>query len=126
MDVLDIILKWAIPFLCTTIASACIAYAKGVRAKNKKEADALRGGLQSLLRAEIIRAHDKYTARGFCPVYARESLDKAYAAYYDLKGENIITDLYNDLKKLPNTDPSAREAQDKHETKVVFNVANED
>ena len=109
--VLDILLKWAIPFVCTAIASASIAYVKGVREKSKKqeeeeqnEAKAIKDGLQCLLRAELIRGRDKYVQKGYCPVYARESLDKAYDAYLALNGKNVVTGIYEEIKKLPTVD----------------------
>ena len=34
-------------------------------------------GIQSLLRAEIIHAHEKWKNKGYCPVWAREALTKA-------------------------------------------------
>ena len=61
----------------------------------------LESGLQCLLRLEIIRAHEKYTGRKFCPVYARESITKAYDAYHSLGGNGTITNLYKQIMALP-------------------------
>lgn len=58
-------------------------------------------GLQCLLRAEIIRSHDKYTARKYCPIYAKESLRRAYTAYHNLGENDIATGLYNECMSLP-------------------------
>ena len=55
----------------------------------------------SLLRAEIIRQNDKYTARKCCPIYAKDALEKAYAAYHSLGGNGTITKIYNDTMALP-------------------------
>lgn len=59
-------------------------------------------GTQCLLRAEIIRQHEKYMDRGFCPVYAKESLTKEYQAYHNLGGNDVATALYEQLMDLPN------------------------
>lgn len=59
-------------------------------------------GTQCLLRAEIIRQHEKYIDRGFCPVYAKESLTKEYQAYHNLGGNDVATALYEQLMSLPN------------------------
>ena len=64
-------------------------------AKSGKE-KAFEDGLQCLLRAEIIRSHDKYTAQGYCPIYAKESLRRVYTAYHNLGGNDIATALYNE------------------------------
>ena len=69
------------------------------RAKSVEESN-IEDGLQGLLRAEIIRAHDKYTALGYCPIYAKEALHRAYTAYHNLGGNDIATALYNECLKL--------------------------
>ena len=58
-------------------------------------------GLQSLLRLEIIRSHEKYMDRKFCPLYAKESLTRAYKSDHKLGGNDVATDLYNELMDLP-------------------------
>ena len=61
----------------------------------------LENGVQSLLRLEIIRSHDKYIERKFCPVYAKESLSRAYKAYHKLGGNDVATALYHEVIALP-------------------------
>lgn len=70
--------------------------------KRKKSSDErnIEDGLQCLLRAEIIRAHEKYTSQGYCPIYAKESLRRAYTAYHNLGGNDIATALYNECLNL--------------------------
>ena len=58
-------------------------------------------GLQSLLRLEIIRSHEKYIDKGYCPIYAKESLTRAYKIYHHLGGNDVATDLYNEIMELP-------------------------
>ena len=80
-----------------------ILYTNHARKKALKSDDEqnIENGVQCLLRAEIIRSHDKYTARGYCPIYAKESLRRAYTAYHNLGGNDIATALYNDCISLP-------------------------
>lgn len=66
---------------------------------------AMQDGLQSLLRAEIIRQHEKSTERGYCPIYAKDALRRVYEAYHALGGNGVMTDLYNDVMQLPETPP---------------------
>lgn len=100
-DILDLIIKWLVPFVLTTIASGAIAYSKGTHKRASDREKAIEEGLQSLLRAEIIRANDKYQGQGFCPVYAKEALRRAYEAYHTLGGNDVATKLYEDVMKLP-------------------------
>ena len=92
-EIIKIILGALIPSLITGLS----VYANGLKKKNK----ALENGMLSLLRAEIIRQHDKYTDRQCCPIYAKDALEKAYAAYHSLGGNGTITKLYNDTMALP-------------------------
>ncbi len=62
---------------------------------------AYKSGLQCLLRAEIIRAHEKYTEIGYCPIFARDAITKAYEAYHALGGNGTITELYNQIMAMP-------------------------
>lgn len=92
-EIIKIILSTIIPSMITGL---CV-YANSLKKKNK----ALENGMLSLLRAEIIRQHDKYTDRKCCPIYAKDALGKAYNAYHMLGGNGTITKLYNDTMALP-------------------------
>ena len=94
------LISWAVPFVCGGIITGLITYIKTMRRRNT----ALEDGVQCLLRAEIIRMHDKYTARGYCPIYAKEALTRAYRSYNTLNGNDVATDLYKETKALP-TEP---------------------
>lgn len=91
------VLKWAIPAILGALFGAV---ATQLRALRKREA-AVGIGVQCLLRAELIRCHKEYSAKGFCPVYARESIIRMYDAYHNLGGNDVITDLKEDVLKLP-------------------------
>lgn len=102
--IVEKILAWAIPFICGGVITGLITYAKTL----KKRSDAEEEGIQCLLRAEIIRNHDKYMDRGFCPIYAKEALKKAYHAYHELRGNDVATGLYNELMALPTEERSEK------------------
>lgn len=97
---IETIIKWAVPFVCGGIITWAVTYIK----LRKKRDSALESGVQCLLRAEIIRNHDKYIDKGYCPIYAKEALKRAYAAYHVLHGNDVATGLYNEVMALP-TDP---------------------
>ncbi len=103
----DAFIRWAVPFVCgglVTVCGAAIAFWKNNHKRNK----AVAAGLQCLLRAEIIRSYEKYIDRGYCPIYAREALKREYASYHDLGGNDVATDLYNQVMRLP-TEPKKNE-----------------
>ena len=69
----------------------------------------IESGLQSLLRAEISRSHEKYMDKGYCPVYAREALNRIYESYHALGGNGTMTELYKQVMALPT------DKEDEHE-----------
>ena len=88
-----------------TVAVTVINLIGNRRRKQCAEEQAVRNGLQSLLRAEIIRSYEKYEDRGFCPIYAKEALKIEYTAYHNLGGNDVATDLYKKTLALP-TEPN--------------------
>lgn len=71
--------------------------------------EAIAEGIQSLLRESIVRNYNKYKVKGYCPIYAKESIKKAYKAYHDLEGNDVATGLYNEMLAMPT------EMEDNHE-----------
>ncbi len=94
------IIKTLLTVIITAVISGSMAYARTTHGKIK----ALGNGILSLLRAEIIRQHDKWTGREYCPVYAKDAVEKAYNAYHSLGGNGTITKLYEETMALP-TEP---------------------
>ncbi len=85
-----------------TVANVAFTSIATRKRRRDERTEQLEAGVQCLLRAEIIRSHEKYTERGKCPIYAREALTRAYQAYHALGGNDVATDLYRDLLELPN------------------------
>lgn len=99
------IINWIVPFLLGSAAS----FIGSMFIKLK----AIKNGIQCLLRAEIIRSNEKYKEKGFCPIYAKEALTRAYKAYHALKGNDVATGLYEETMNLPNDHPALNEGASK-------------
>lgn len=70
--------------------------------KTRNEAIAI--GVQSLLRESIVVNYNKYQERGFCPIYAKDSIKKVYEAYHKLGGNDVATRLYDKILQMPEED----------------------
>lgn len=99
-EIVLIFLRWLIPFICVGICGLTVASVK----KNHKKNDAVTDAVRSLLRTEIIRQYEKYSEKGYFPIYAREPLRMAHDAYTALDGNSVATELYNRTVELP-TEP---------------------
>lgn len=101
----ETVIKAVVSVLVTTMFGLIIAKIKGIAQKQKtaeQRQKALESGLQSLLRAEIIRTYEKSIDRGYCPIYSKEALEICYTAYHDgLKGNGAMKDIYEKTMKLP-------------------------
>ena len=83
--------------------------------EEQKKNEAIAEGVQSLLRECIVSNYNRYHDKGYCPIYAKESIRRVYHAYHDgLGGNDVAKELYDKLLKMP-TEPEKKEA-DKDET----------
>ena len=69
--------------------------------EEQKKNEAIAEGVQSLLRESIVTSYNRYSDKGYCPIYAKESVKKVYKAYHNLGGNDVATELYGKLLKMP-------------------------
>lgn len=85
------------------IAGAVISYIFALYRAKKRENDAVRAGVQALLRDRIIQAYNHYVCeKGWVPIYAKESIDACYKSYEALGDNGVIDSLMEQLNELPN------------------------
>lgn len=99
---MDDILYKLIGQAITGVLGALTAYLGTMYRIKKKENDALKAGVQALLRDRIIQSYNHYTEKGWMPIYARDSLDACYNSYEALGENGVIDDLMEQLRELPN------------------------
>lgn len=97
MKVVEIIIMWAIPAACACLTGWAAAQIKLGRVRD----DAVRMGLQALLRDRIYQAHAHYHEKGVYPIYARENVEEMYRWYHALGGNGTVTNLVREMDKLP-------------------------
>lgn len=77
--------------------------------QKKKENDALKAGVQALLRDRIIQAYNHYVQdKGWIPIYAKESIDACYKSYEALGDNGVIDNLMEQINELQNYPPKNR------------------
>ena len=96
-------LESTIQTIINIIAGAVISYMFALYRAKKRENDALRAGVQALLRDRIIQAYNHYVCeKGWIPIYAKESIDACYRSYEALGDNGVIDSLMEQLNELPN------------------------
>lgn len=111
-DSMEAILAYAgahwLEWLCTCIAALAGLGYKNLSKRLKEEKiqnKAIAEGVQSLLRENIVNSYNKYSDRGYCPIYAKDSIKKLYTAYHNLGGNDVATSLYKKILEMHEEKP---------------------
>lgn len=93
-------LDWAFAFITAFAGFGYRNVSRKLQEERRKN-EAMAKGLQSLLRQSIVDNYNEYQDKGYCPIYAKESLKTLYSAYHELGGNDVATKLYNTLLQMP-------------------------
>lgn len=93
-------LEWFFAICLALLAAAWRMVSARLKAEQAKN-EAIADGVQSLLRESIVNNYNRYSDKGYCPIYAKESLKKIYHAYRNLQGNDVATGLYKKLLEMP-------------------------
>ena len=102
--------EWLFTICLAALTFAWRQVSHRLRDEQKKN-EAIAEGIQSLLRENIVSNYNKYKSKGYCPIYAKESIKKVFKSYSNLGGNDVATGLYKELLEMP-TDKEGEE----HET----------
>jgi len=65
-------------------------------------------GVQALLRDRLLQAFNHYLARGWIAAGERDNVDNMYTQYEALGPNNVIHDIYNQVRALPSIPPESK------------------
>lgn len=94
---MEIILKWAIPFVLTGIITYIIKELKDNRESNK----AMKSSMVLIMRSQIVSKCERYIREGSLPSYARSCLEDLYKEYEILGGNHGVSKLVDKTFELP-------------------------
>lgn len=77
--------------------------------ENEKKTEAICKGVQALLRDRLIDKYNKYTERGYAPIYVKDNFDNIYNQYHNLGKNGVMDGLHAEFMALPS------ERKDNHE-----------
>ena len=98
------ILSWLLTHILEVVFGLVIAgFGYAIKKMNKKidEQQAIKLGVQALLRDRIIQAYNVYYDKGYCPIYARENITAMAKEYFNLGGNGVVINLIEKLNDLP-------------------------
>lgn len=94
---IDIIIKWGIPFVFTGITTYIAKELKDNRQSNK----AMKQSMILLMRSQIVGKCEKYQDMGYLPDYARSCLEDLFKEYKMLGGNHGVEKLVDKIFELP-------------------------
>ena len=101
----EIILGNWIEWLMLGVFSATSLWHRNVMkaiSDDKAKDNAVTKGVEALLRDRIIDCYNKYEKKGVCPIYAKENVKRLYAPYHELGGNDVATELVEQLLEMPS------------------------
>lgn len=97
MNIYQILCLFSVPALLAAIVKYLMSQIKGVKL-----------GVQALLRAQMIADYNKWSDRGYAPIYARENFENCWEQYHNLGVNGVMDDLHQKFLSLP-TEPTEGE-----------------
>lgn len=88
---------FGIPGIISLILGSIIKSLK----KQKADTDAVKLGIQALLRSQMIDDYNHYIDKGYAPIYARESFENVWKQYEALGANGVMEDLHKKFMTLP-------------------------
>ena len=73
---------------------------------NEERTEALKLGVQALLRDRLYAYYNKYSELEYAPIYARENFENIYKQYHNLGNNGVMDDIYRKFMELPTENES--------------------
>lgn len=93
--------QWLCLLGVPTLIICLYKYVNSVIKKTRDDTNALKLGIQALLRSQMIAEYNKYNEKGYAPVYARENFENCWKQYHSLGANGVMDDLHEKFLDLP-------------------------
>lgn len=101
MTTFQLLSLFGIPSVLTLIFTGAIGVVHTKLKDTKKETDAIKAGVQALLRAQLVSDYNKWMPKGYAPIYARENFENVWNQYHALGANGVMDDLHDKFLELP-------------------------
>lgn len=93
--------QWLCLLGVPTLIICLYKYVNSVIKKTRDDTNALKLGIQALLRSQMIAEYNRYNEKGYAPVYARENFENCWKQYHSLGANGVMDDLHEKFLDLP-------------------------
>ena len=98
--------QWLCLFSVPALILMIVKYMLNQIKQNRKDTEAVKLGLQALLRSQMISDYNKYSEKGFAPVYARDNFENCWKQSHSLGANGVMDDLHEKFLDLPTEAPN--------------------
>ena len=70
-----------------------------------EQTQALKLGLQALLRSQMINDYNRWYGKGYAPIYAKENFENVWTQYHALGANGVMDQIHDTFMHLP-TEPN--------------------
>lgn len=98
--------QWLCLFSVPALILMIVKYMLNQIKQNRNDTEAVKLGLQALLRSQMISDYNKYSEKGFAPVYARDNFENCWKRYHSLGANGVMDDLHEKFLDLPTEAPN--------------------
>ena len=96
--------QWLCLFGVPGILTAVMGFLIRITKQTKNDSDAVKCGVQALLRAQMINDWNHYNKKGYAPIYAKENFENCWKQYHGLGANGVMDDIHKKFLALP-TEP---------------------
>lgn len=93
-------LGWAVKHLAGKVKAERAAR-EALEEQQKQETEAIKDGMKSLLRRQILEDCKRVSADGYCGATMRDTITAMYEAYTALGGNGTVKDAVTEVRELP-------------------------
>lgn len=80
-----------------------------------KKLNAVKLGIQALLRGQMISDYNRWMDKGYAPIYARENFQNCWEQYHSLGVNGVMDDIHEKFMDLPTKNPNRNKNENDEE-----------
>lgn len=92
--------QW-VSFLGIPSLASVLIWLYNIIKKQNEQYNALKLGLQAMLRSQMINDYNYWTSKGYAPIYARENFENLWRQYHLMGANGVMDDIHEKFHKLP-------------------------
>lgn len=98
MDLYQWLCLLGVPGILATILGVAIKRLQQLKVDN----DSVKLGIQALLRAQMIADWNKYSEKGYAPIYAKDGFEACWKQYHNLGANGVMDGIHDKFMALPD------------------------